>query len=735
MSPPVSDLVLLGGGHAHLAVLKRLGMRPPPGLRLTLVSDGSSAPYSGMLPGLIAGHYAPADMHFDLHALARFAGARFIDAAVTGLDLAARRLQFATRPPLAFDLLSINAGITPALPAQVDADAGLTPVKPIAGFHARWQRLLLRLASAARPLRIAVVGGGAGGVELVLAVAYRLRQLRDAAGHPLRFELALYTASAALLPGHPPAAGRLLAAELAAQGIACHHNTRITQVARDRLHSATGQDYPADETLWVTHAAPAPWLASAGLAVDAGGFVRVNAALQSVSHDFVFAAGDCASVDGAPRPKAGVHAVRQGPPLAENLRRYAAGQPLRPYRAQRDALAILATGGQHAIALRGRWRLRGDWVWRWKDFIDRRFMRCFQQLPARPMPAMPAPAADAALDALGPLAMRCGGCGSKVGAEVLSAAIQDLQPQLARADVLAGMHTADDAAVTLLPPGRAAVHSIDGFRSFIADPYTFGRITAAHALSDLYAMGATPQSALAYVTLPLAAPRLMQRDLTQVLAGAIAMLNADHALLIGGHTAEGPDLSLALAVNGHLDPAQLRRKDSPQAGDVLLLSKRLGTGVVMAAAMRGLAPGSAIDVCLASMLSTNATAARVLAGFPVHALTDVTGFGLAGHLAEMLRQGGLRARLDSAALPLLPAALALARNGVRSSLHRQNARLDPAILFADAVPDEAHLALLFDPQTSGGLLAAVPASAAPAALAALVAAGVDAHAIGAIEAA
>lgn len=730
MSPPVTDLVLLGGGHAHLTVLKRFGMRPPPGVRLTLVSEGSSAPYSGMLPGLVAGHYTPEDMHFNLHALARFAGARFINAPVIGLDLDARRLQFAERPALAFDLLSVNAGITPALP---DATEGLTPVKPIAGFYARWQALLARLATARGALRIAVVGGGAGGVELALAVAYRLRQLRDSAGQPVRFELALYSASAELLAGHAPAAGRWLASELAAQGIALRCNTRITRVAGGYLESATGETYAADETLWVTHAAPTPWLAAAGLAVDAAGFVRVNRCLQSVSHPFVFAAGDCASVDGAPRPKAGVYAVRQGPPLAENLRRHAAGQPLRPYHAQRDALAILATGRKHAIALRGRWRLRGDWVWHWKDYIDRRFMRCFQQLPTLPMTVMAAPPADPALGELGPLAMRCGGCGSKVGAEILTAAIRELQPQLARADVLAGMHTADDAAVTLLPAGRAAVHSIDGFRSFVADPYLFGRITAAHALSDLYAMGATPQSALAYVTLPLAAPRLMQRDLTQVLAGAIATLNADGALLIGGHTAEGAELSLALAVNGHLDPAQLRRKDSPQAGDVLILTKPLGSGVVMAAAMQGLAPGAAIDACLAAMVTTNAAAARVLAAGPVHALTDVTGFGLAGHLAEMLRQGGLGARLELAALPLLPSALALAGHGIRSSLHRQNARLDPAIRLVGDAADEARIALIFDPQTSGGLLAAVPAGAAPAALTALAAAGIGAQAVGAIE--
>jgi selenide,water dikinase len=247
-------------------------------------------------------------------------------------------------------------------------------------------------------------------------------------------------------------------------------------------------------------------------------------------------------------------------------------------------------------------------------------------------------------------------------------------------------------------------------------------------------MGATPQSALAYVTLPLAAPALMQRDLTQLLAGAIATLNAAGALLVGGHTSEGAELALALAVNGHVEPGQMRAKDNPQAGDVLVLSKALGTGMVMAAEMRGLARSEWLDACVAQMLTTHATAAAELARFEVHALTDVTGFGLAGHLAEMLRRGGLQARLQLGALPVLPGASELSAQGVRSSLHRQNERLIPAITVADRDTSPDRYALLFDPQTSGGLLLALPAAQAPACVAALRAVGYTAAAIGYISA-
>ncbi len=731
---PVIDLVLLGGGHAQVSVLKAFGMRPLPGLRLTLVSRGSRAPYSGMLPGLIAGHYTEDDMHIDLRALAGFAGARFIGAEVLGLDLSRRQLVFEDRPPLDFDLLSINAGITPSTADLHEPASGLTPVKPIDAFNARWLALMHRVIGTPAPLRVAVVGGGAGGVELILAIRHRLVAELEALGQsPSRLSFLLASASATLLPGHAARVGKAFASELAVQGIEVQLDARIVQREAQGIVAADGRRFVADEVLWVTHAAAAPWLATAGLAVDAGGFVRVDDKLRSISHDFVFAAGDCASIDGASRPKSGVYAVRQGPPLAENLRRACLGRSLKAYRPQRDALAILATGPKHAVATRGGWWVAGNWVWRWKDFIDRRFMRRFQQLPAPGMASARGNERVTAVDAPGPLEMRCGGCGSKVGAAVLGAALDELPSQPAHLQVLNGLEARDDAAVTTLPAGTLAVHSIDGFRSFTSDAFVFGQVAAAHALSDLYAMGATPQSALAYATLPLAAPRLMQRDLTQLLAGAVKVLNAAGAQLVGGHTSESAELALALSVNGHAARSELRAKDLPRAGDVLILTKRLGTGVVMAGDMRGLSKNAWTDAALAQMVATNGVAAQALAAFDVHALTDVTGFGLAGHLGEMLRRRECSAVLHLATLPALDGARELIERGVRSSLYHDNAQLAAGITLDATDAPQAWQALIFDPQTSGGLLLALPADQAERCLAALREAGEVATAIGKIE--
>ncbi len=721
--PVVKDLVLIGGGHSHLAVLKRFGMQPLPGVRLTLLSRASQSPYSGMLPGLIAGHYQPDEMHFDLRALAEFAQARFIQAEVVGFDILARRVLCRGRPPLEFDLLSINAGSTPSLADLPEISPNVTPVKPIDEFNVRWLALHARVLASNSPLKVGVVGGGAGGVELILAVRHRLLGELAATGRSAaHLEFHLFTATTEVLPAHNRRTRDTFARVLAAQGILVHTGQRIVRVEPDAVHAQSGARFWLDEVLWVTTAAAAPWFAEAGLAVDAAGYIRVGNNLRSVSHPQIFAVGDCATIDGAPRPKSGVYAVRQGPALAENLRRACRGEALRDHRPQRDALSLISTGAKSAVASRGNWRLSGAWVWRWKDWIDRRFMRKYQHLPVMTHAATPVPAALAReIAALGPQAMRCGGCGAKVGAEIIAEALREL-PAAPRADIIVGLGGRDDAAVTELPRGRLAVHTIDGFRAFVSDPYVFGQITAAHCLSDIFAMGAQPQSALAYVTLPLAAPAMVRRDLALLLAGASAVFAQEGTALVGGHTSEGAELSLAFAINGHVARDQLRAKDALCAGDCLILTKPLGSGVVLAGAMRRLAHSAWLDYALEHMVATNGPAARAVEAFEVHAMTDVTGFGLAGHLSEMLRRGGLRAEITLGALPVLAGACEMVEAGIRSTLHQHNERLDAHLTISDHAQFPLRYPLLFDPQTSGGLLLAVPARQVAQCLAALRAA-------------
>ncbi len=713
--PILKDLVLLGGGHSHVTVLKRFGMRSIPGVRLTLVSRGVDTPYSGMLPGLIAGHYTYDDAHIDLRMLARFADARSIVDEATGLDLANRQVLFAHRPAISYDVLSIDIGSTPNVTVAGAAEHAI-PVKPIDQFLEHWTALSGRLLESTGPTRIAVVGGGAGGVELLLAVQHHVAELREDAGRDsANLEYHLFTDSSEVLPTHNRTARRIFERILRERDVRVHIGSAVVEVLPSQLRTANRQSHQIDEVLWTTQAAAAPWLAESGLAVDGGGFVRVSGTLRSTSHADVFAAGDVASVEEYPRPKSGVFAVRQGRPLARNLHRALLGQPLASYRPQQQFLSLISTGDEYAVASRGPFALEGAWLWRWKDWIDRRFMRRFSELPEMVpavAPVVPTGLADSeALAAMSAMAMRCGGCGAKVGASVLTRALARL-PASDRGAVLIGLDAPDDAAVVETADGGAAVHTVDFFRSMLDDPYVFGQVAANHALSDVYAMGGEAESALAIVTIPHGPESKVEDTLTHVMAGAALVLREAGAKLVGGHTSEGAELGLGFAVHGRVDPSRVLRKAGLQPGDRLILTKALGTGTLFAADMRHKAKGRWIAAAIASMLQSNRGASGGVLAHGVTACTDVTGFGLLGHLVEMLKASDVDAELDLDALPVLDGAEQTVRAGILSSLQPQNVRLRRAIVSPPDASAEPRFALLFDPQTSGGLLAGVPAAAA-----------------------
>ncbi len=723
-APVVKDIVLLGGGHSHIAVLRSFGMRPIPGVRLTLISRDVETPYSGMLPGLIAGHYTIDQAHIDLNPLARFADARFIRASVTGIDPDAKTVMLDERPAVKYDIVSINTGSTPTTHGTPGADEHTVPVKPISQFLAHWTRLKQRIEQHDGPIRIGIVGAGAGGVELALAMHHTLTKSIAPGGQKQAPVLELLTADDDILASHPATVARRFRRQFAERGIAIHTNARVTEVASGRLLAASGNAFEYDEVLWVTNASAPSWLADSGLDLDAHGFVQTNDCLQSTSHADVFAAGDVATMQNHPRPKAGVFAVRQGPPLTRNLRRRALGASPVRYRPQRKFLTLISTGDRYAIAARGNWSTEGHWVWRWKDWIDSRFMRRFKELPSMESGSQPqAYELPAALQSdLPDDDMRCGGCGAKVAADVLAAALADIAP-IERDDIVVGLHAPDDAAVIEVPSDKLSVLSVDAFRPMIEDPYVFGQIAANHCLSDLYAMGAEPQAALAIVSLPAWSDDKLAEELRQMLLGAQSIFGPSDAALVGGHTSESAEVSLGFSVTGLIDRERLLTKASLRLDDVLILTKALGTGTLLAADMRAKAAGRWIGNAIDSMLQPNGPAATCMRNHGASACTDITGFGLAGHLVEMLADAPLGATIDIEALPVLDGALATLADGIVSTLQEKNERFSRHCEIDAATLADPRARLLFDPQTSGGLLAGIPPDRARACLAELRALG------------
>ncbi|MCF8148085.1 MAG: selenide, water dikinase SelD, partial [Sulfuritalea sp.] len=312
----------------------------------------------------------------------------------------------------------------------------------------------------------------------------------------------------------------------------------------------------------------------------------------------------------------------------------------------------------------------------------------------------------------------------------LAAALAAMVP-LHNPAVLVGLQSPDDAAIVQVPTGYAMVYTVDFFRAFVDDPYRFGKIAANHALGDIFAMGAQPQTATAIATVPPGLDRQTQATLSQMMAGAVEVLNAAGCTLVGGHTGEGQELALGFAINGLMAVSPqgelqgVMRKAGMQADDVLILTKPLGTGTLFAAHALGLARGRWIEAALRQMEQSNQGAAQTLLAHGAHACTDITGFGLLGHLVEMTRPSGVDAEIHVAALPVLDGALACLGSGHVSSLHQANAKMRSALANPDtAEPAQTpRLSLLFDPQTAGGLLASLPAAQAAACLQALQAQG------------
>jgi selenide,water dikinase len=718
-TPVRSDLVLIGGGHSHLLVLKYLAMNPIPGVRLTLIARDVHTPYSGMLPGYIAGHYQYDEVHIDLRPLAAYAGARLIHAEVDAIDAEQQLVSLVDRPAIVYDVLSINIGSKPGMPTSVQDDDRQIAVKPIDRFLDQLSGLEQRILAAQRPFRLAIIGAGAGGVELALSLQYRIKQALPVARkleHALK--LSLVTEDDRVLSNFNTRVQQRFGRVLKNHHIEALCNTRVDRFEAGRLYSENGDSLEYDAVIWVSSASAPDWLSGTGLQLDERGFIAVNDCLQSLSHAQVFAAGDIASVDRFPRPKSGVFAVRQGIPLALNLSRILKNRPLKTFKPQKQFLSLISTGERYAVASKGDWSFEGEWLWHMKNWIDKRFMRRFSNLPEM-TDELPG---ESDIDKIGIPAMRCGGCGSKIGSQILKQVLDRLEVGTGQGVVM-GLDAPDDAAVIEVPAGKQLVQSVDFFRSFIDDPFLFGKIATNHALSDLFAMGAEPHSAMAIASIPFASEIKQQQELFQLMSGAVECLTENHTLLIGGHSTEASEMGFGLSVNGFASPGQLLLKSGMQVGDCLLLSKPLGTGVLFAADMRRKAKGRWIDAALEQMLVSNRDAASCLRRHGATACTDVTGFGLVGHLHEMTRASNVAVEIDVRQLPILEGALEILAQGIFSSLQPQNMRLKHALEGSDNIAKMTQYPLLFDPQTAGGLLASLPADRAKAVLEALHACG------------
>ncbi len=695
--------VLAGAGTSHLKFLMELARRPIPGLRVTLVSRDSRIAYSAMLPRYLAGDCRLSELQIDLPAVCMGLGVDFVLGEIAALDSKGRRLEIAGRATLTFDAVSLALGAEPAGQEAFLGHPGFIPVKPL-------EQLLARLDARSgvigqSGMKVAIAGAGASGCEIALALRRRWPAVT----------LVLFQAEAEILPNGPAAARARLREALSRARIDVRCGVRVTGARGDRLELGGEASEPFAAVVLAVSDGIAPVIARLGLPREPTGHLRVERNLLVEGESRVFATGDCVAFPRLPSVvRNGVYAVRQGECLYASARAMVAGAPLPVYRPATRALTLLNLADGTALAIYGGRAAGGRWARRWKDSIDRRWVGAFRQMGG----------SDA-----GGAAMPCAGCGAKVPGEILSRALSELAPAPAEGRILVGAAEREDAAVHVPPPDRVAIQTVDFFPAFIDEPELFGRLTAHHALSDVYAMNGKPLSALALCQIP---PGDAQAEVLQrLLRGAQTVLHACGADLSGGHTIQGDTLALGFAVTGYGERDALFHKRALRSGDVLILVKPVGSGALLASLMREQGRAEWFARLFRELDVSNAAAAQIFAAAGVRACTDITGFGLAGHLREMIALSPWQIRLRMADIPLFEGFEAVTAGGIASTLAPANEQAVRPWLRGGPAG-----ASLFDPQTCGGLVGAVVPSQVEPTLRALWQAGYpQARAIGDVTAA
>ena len=714
-------VVLLGAGHTNAHILRMWGMNAIPNTDLTCISDHAFATYSGMLPAVLAGQQPRHSMQIDLVRLCAFVNARLITHGVTNIDTEQQRICFEDRPPVPFDVLSIGIGSVPSTDGVlIHPDAPLLKIKPMQTFL---DRLAVALATASkrlaaeessRPLQIVVAGSGVAGVEISFCLpAFIQKQLSSP------FELRIVSRSREILDGVIPAMRVRVEKELTDRGITVECGRTIVEVSTKSVRLNDGSERVADLVIWATGASPPELISRLNLPKDARGFLATDRTLQSTSGVPVFAVGDSGSIEGQTLPKAGVYAVRQGPVLWDNIKATLSRESRRTYVPQRSFLKLVNTGDGSAI---GEWKgfsFAGRWAMAWKQHIDSRFMQMYR------VPDVAGDSSDV---------MQCRGCGCKLGSDVLEEVLQSDSHSTQRSGgPLVPPEQLDDAAVVQLAAG-SVVASTDFFTSPVADPWLAGRISALHAASDLIAMGATVKAALANVVVPEGSPAGQRDALNDLMAGARLEFEAMGASIVGGHTIVGPRWESGFTVIGEPNSnGPLLRKNGLQSGDILYLTKPLGIGVLLAAHMRYQCHADAYGTLMKAILQRQHRMVAVAAEHGITAGTDVTGFGLIGHLVEMLSASLCAATVDLEKMPVLPGAPDAVNQGIESTLVPRNLHAECHVEIAATNRNSATYRILFDPQTCGGLLLGVKPELAKRFEQATAANSITATAIGIVE--
>ena len=678
------DLVLIGAGHTHCLFIKMWAMKQNPTVRITLINPDPVASYTGMLPALIAGKVSRAEAQVDLFMLCRAIEGRLILDSVEKIDKDNNFVLCASGRKIFFDAVSINVG-SASSPGIVGLDRHGLSARPLAKLEESWSKFLRKSVESKKSPKICLIGGGIASAEL--AFAMRIALIRNGV-HNSKITI---IERDRVFKDLKPSQKVFLRKKLSSKNIEILEFSPVQEVLNNGVILKDGLRISGDLVVSCVGALPNPIITNSGLE-SVCGFASVEKTLKIKNLVNGFAVGDCADFPSNSIRKSGVYAVRQAPILHQNILNFFSKKLLKNFSPQKDHLKLLVYTDNEAILLRNGLAFSGRVFWKFKKYIDRKFINDFSRLKNMEIKT------DERFLKINK-EMLCGGCGSKVGNSTLEMALKNISNKNRSKHILSEI--GDDAAVLKFGSIYQTL-TTDHLRSFTSDPWLLSKITAIHSLGDIWAMGSDPKLALSTIIIPESSEVIQARTMEEIIDGANSVFQKEQVSIVGGHTSLGSELVIGFSVGGlsNKKPITVR---AAKEGDQLILTKPLGSGVLLAGEMRFMSEGKDIEALYREMSKPQSEVAKILRVYS-NAMTDITGFGLVGHLYNICKQSKLSAKIMIDQIPVYRGVRELVERGVRSSIFNENMKYSKYMFFENNKKSE----ILFDPQTAGPFLATVP---------------------------
>ena len=693
--PITNDLVLIGGGHSHLSVLMKLSKRPINGNRITLITNEIDTPYSGMIPGYIEGIYSWRDSHIDLYRLCLKLNVRFIHAEVERVSAYEKEIYFKDRPKIKFDVLSINTGIQSNNREIKGAAKYCLPVKPISKLANNFLNKITNFKS------IAFIGGGAGSVELALAIKKRFLNINQ------DIKITIITGKRGLLSTFPQKTKLTSLKTLEKFKIDIIEYKRVLEVKPKQIILSDKSMLKIDKAILSTNSMTPKWLAKSDILLTKDNYILVNKSFQT-NYKYVFASGDVIDFNNQNLKKAGVFAVRSGKPLAINIKQFILGKKLVEYKFNKNYLALIGTSKRSAIATKYNLTFNSRFFFYLKKYIDQNFIKKFSDFKIRKKFTLEALKTDVLNIFVKHKEkitdendiMQCKGCAAKVPLNALKQALPK--------DIVS---TSEDAVSV---PGQPELYqTVDMISSIITDPFLLGKIAANHSISDMVSVNSKITSAMMILQLPLSKTEINSRDLEQVLLGANEIFKTIDCPLIGGHTMIGKDKDpiIGFSILGQKQKKIkiMKNRRKIKTKDLLILTEKIGSGLIFAGINNYLIDSYFQTDVIKQMIKGNLNFGKISNHLNILSMTDITGFGLANHLLNLIKRDNSKTGLTiyPNKIPLFEGVNECLNKDIKSSLFKSNYDIAQKDMIYKR--DKSKLDnILYDPQTVGGIAFIIP---------------------------